>query len=193
VYDSKNTLLPKYHKRHASGPPPFRAQRRRDVHVHVVRRNVNLDLVSRNGQRGTLVDLDIPRRALPRALGYWSGFRRGGIEIKLDVPDRVLRTRSSTASAARLRGRRCRSGEERIACRARTEGPLERVFEPGDFLGAEAGEAVQLRRIGLCDLREALWHVREGEKGGGGGGGGNARRMRHGEFRRLSCLRAGCW
>ncbi len=164
-------------QRHASGPPPFCAQGRRDVRVRVVGRD--RDLVPR-GQRGTLVDFDVPRRALPlfaRALG-WRGYRRGGVEIELDVPDRIL-TRSSapgpTSAAARERGhsgcrsrggrrgsRGCRDcgaiagGGERVASRARTEGPLERVLEPGDLFRAEAGEPRQLRRIGLCDLREAL-------------------------------------
>jgi len=47
-------------------------------------------------------------------------------------------------------------GGERVARRARTEGPVERVLETGDLFRAEAGEARQLRSIGMRDLREAL-------------------------------------
>ncbi len=57
------------------------------------------------------------------------------------------------------------------ARRAHAEGPLERDLEPGDIFRAESGEPRQLRRIGLCSLREALWstHLVRGkgrEKGG---------------------------
>ncbi len=49
---------------------------------------------------------------------------------------------------------------ERVARRARAEGPLERVLQPGNLFQAESGEARELRRIGLCDLREALSSTR---------------------------------
>ncbi len=51
-------------------------------------------------------------------------------------------------------------GWERVAGRARAEGPLERILQPGDLFQAESGEARELRRIGLCDLREALFSTR---------------------------------
>lgn len=45
---------------------------------------------------------------------------------------------------------------ERVARRAHAERSLERVLQPGDHIQAKSGEARELRRVGLCNLREAL-------------------------------------
>ncbi len=55
-----------------------------------------------------------------------------------------------------MQTRRGGGGWERVARPPRAEGPLERVLRPGELFQAESGEARELRRIGLCDLREAL-------------------------------------
>lgn len=151
-------------------PPPFCAQRRRNIRIRVVGRDRHCVVSGR--QRGVLVEFDIPRRALPCTLGR-RRFRRGRIEIELDVPDRVFtlssgvfvttaavtaaRERARRHSGCRGRGGRGRSGGgERVARRASTEGPLERVFEPGDLFRTKTRETLKLRRICLSDLREAL-------------------------------------
>src|ERR1700761_1158687 len=78
----------------------------------------------------------------------------------------------------RRRGcRGCGSRGNRVARRARTEGPLEHIHEPSDFFEPNPGRR-EFFCVSLCDLREALCAVLSRKEGTGMRGYTHAERER---------------
>ena len=84
-------------QRHESGPPPLCAQRRRDVFVRVVGRD--LDLVFRGQRDALLSSMSHGGLSLSRIAARRHRIRRGGVEIEIEAPDSVHAKAHSSVQA----------------------------------------------------------------------------------------------